>query len=93
MVIRNSKSKALNPKQYQNPNDQNSKTYSLYRFDVKDSLFIGDILHISSPLTGEDKGEGDVAPHPDLLPRGEKEEHLYLESLFCLEHLNLEIRN
>ena len=32
---------------------------------------------ISSPLMGEDEGEGDVAPHPNLLPRGEKEK-LYI---------------
>ncbi len=57
--IGNSKSEALNPKQYQNPNDQNSKPYSLHRFDVKNKLFIGDVPCISSPLTGEDKGEGD----------------------------------
>ncbi len=76
--MRNSKSKALNPKQIQNTNVQNSKSYSLYRFDVKGNLFIEDILHISSPLMGEDKGEG-VLPHPDLLPRGEKEKHLYLQ--------------
>ncbi len=57
--MRNSKSETLNPRQCQNPNDQNLKLYSLHRFEVKDKLFIRDILHISSPLTGEDKGEGD----------------------------------
>ena len=82
--MRNSKYKILISKRYQNPNDQNSKTYSLYRFDVKDSLFIGDILHISSPLTGEEKGEG--VPLIITFP-GEKEKHLYLQQSFCLEHL------